>query len=63
MDEKDMILAMAICELLGESVTPQAVEKAFEKARNQFYRPNHPPRQAKISHARRGDETEEEPLI
>lgn len=58
MDDKDMILALAICELLGQSFKPAEIERAFEKVREKYYRPPRPPREAKISHARRRDETE-----
>jgi hypothetical protein len=36
MDENEMILALAICDLLEKSVTPEAVEKAFEKAKKRL---------------------------
>ena len=36
MDESDVILALAICDLLGKSVTPKDVEKAFEKAKKRL---------------------------
>ncbi len=58
MNDHDIILAMAICQLLGKSVTPKDVEKAIEKAEERFCRPPHQPIQAKISHVRRHDETE-----
>jgi hypothetical protein len=59
MEDDEIILAMAICELLGRTVKPEQVEEAFEKARERFYRPAHAPRQAKISHAhRRNDQME-----
>jgi hypothetical protein len=55
MDENDMVLALAICELLGQSVSPSDVEKAFEKARKKLERLGQPSREAKISHAHRRD--------
>jgi len=53
MDDRDVILALAICDLLGKSVTPRDVEKAFEKAKKQLERLGQPPRPAKISYAHR----------
>ena len=38
MDENDMVLAMAICELLGKTVEPKDVEKAFNVARKKLER-------------------------
>jgi hypothetical protein len=55
MDDKDMILAMAICDLLGKSVTGKEVEKAFEAARKKLERSSQPPRPAKVTHAHRRD--------
>jgi hypothetical protein len=55
MDNNDMILAVAICELLGKSVTETDVKKAFEAARKKLERSGQPPREAKISHAHRRD--------
>ena len=55
MDENEMILALAICELFEKSVTPEAVEKAFEKAKKRLERLRHPqpPKEVKISYADR----------
>ncbi|MDR3725508.1 MAG: hypothetical protein P4K86_00560 [Terracidiphilus sp.] len=60
MDDHDIVLAMAICEILGESVKPDVVEREFEKAKERLYRIRHPrePRQAKLTHAIRRDVTE-----
>jgi hypothetical protein len=46
---------LAICDLLEKSVTPEAVEKAFEKAKKRLERFRHPqaPKEVKISYARR----------
>jgi hypothetical protein len=53
MDDHDMILALAICDLLEKSVTPRDVEKAFERAKKSLERSGQPPKEAKISYARR----------
>jgi len=53
MEEKEMILALAICDLLGKSVTPKDVERAFETARKKLERLGQPPREARVSHAHR----------
>jgi hypothetical protein len=53
MDEHEMILALAICELLGKTVTPDDVEKAFEKAKKRLERSRQPPREPIISYAHR----------
>lgn len=53
MTEKEMIMAIAICELLGESVTPKEVEKAFETAKKKLDRLSRPPTEAIVTHARR----------
>jgi hypothetical protein len=60
MDEHDMILPLAICDLLEKSVTPEAVEKSFEKAKKRLERLRNPrpPREAILSHAHRRDEIE-----
>jgi hypothetical protein len=60
MNENDMtILAMAICDLMGNPVKAAEVRQAFEKASEQIHLPPHAPRPAKISHAiRRGNQTE-----
>lgn len=55
MDDHDIILVMAICELLGKSVAPKDVEKAIEKAREKLERSGQPPRAAVTSHAHRRD--------
>jgi len=53
MDDHDMVLALAICDLLEKSVTPKDVEKAFERAKKRLELSRQPPREAKISYARR----------
>lgn len=53
MDEDDVILALAICDLLGKSVTAKDVEKAIEKVRKRLEAARRPPREAKISYAHR----------
>lgn len=53
MDEEDMILALAICDLLGKSVAPKDVEKAYEIAKKRLERLDQPPRPAKVSYAHR----------
>lgn len=55
MDENEMVLALAICDLLEKSVTPEAVEKAFEKAKKRLERLRHPqpPREAILSRVNR----------
>jgi len=60
MDDHDIILAMAICDLLEKPVTPEAVEKAFEKAKKRLERLRNPgpPKPAKLTHAIRRYETE-----
>jgi hypothetical protein len=52
MDEREMAIALALCDLLGESVTPQAVQKAFEKAKKRLESAGQPPREPKVSYAR-----------
>lgn len=53
MDDHEIILALAICDLLGKSVTPKQVQSAFEKAAKRLELSRQPPREAKISYARR----------
>jgi hypothetical protein len=55
MNEKDVILALAICDLLGKSVTPKEVEKAFEKAEKRLELSRQPRREAKLTHAHRSE--------
>ena len=58
MDERDMLLVLTICELLGKSTKASTVEKAFENAKKELDRLGRPPREAQISYARRHDENE-----
>jgi hypothetical protein len=52
MDKNDMIiLALAICDLMGKSVTLTEVEKAFEKAEKSLDLPRRQRRDAIVSHA------------
>jgi hypothetical protein len=55
MDDKDLLLVMTICDLLGKPVKPEEVDKAFAKAQERLERSGRPPREAKISHAHRRD--------
>ena len=57
MDENEMILALAICDLLEKSVTPEAVEKAFKKAekRLEHLRNPQPVREPKVTYGLRHD--------
>jgi hypothetical protein len=36
MDEREILLVMTSCELLGKSVTPKDIEKASEKAKKRL---------------------------
>jgi len=47
-EEEQIILATAICNLMGKSVKPKAVEEAFMKAQAELYkyRSGRPPREA-----------------
>jgi hypothetical protein len=38
MDEHEMLLAMAICELLGKDVYPNQVAEAFKRAQEKLKR-------------------------
>jgi hypothetical protein len=60
MDDREIILALAICDLLGKPATSQAAAKAFENAEREFARLGRPPKQAIVSRADRRDETEQE---
>jgi hypothetical protein len=51
----DMILALAICDLLGKSVTIKDVEKAIERVKKRLELAGQPPREAKVSHVQRRD--------
>jgi hypothetical protein len=53
MTDEEVILAMAICDLLGQTFKREQVEDALQKARERFYRPPHAPRPAKQTYARR----------
>ena len=55
MDDNEMILALAICSLLGKSVTPKDVERAIEQVEKRLELNRQPPREVKISHARHHD--------
>jgi hypothetical protein len=58
MDERDMLLVLTICELLGKPTKASAVEKAFENAKKELGRLGRPPREAQISNVRRHHENE-----
>jgi hypothetical protein len=54
MDEREMLLIITACELLGKSVTPRDIEKASETAKKRlehFLHPQ-PPREPIVSHVR-----------
>lgn len=53
MNDHDIILALAVCQLLGKSVTPKDVEKAIEDVEKRLERSHHPPREAIVTQARR----------
>jgi hypothetical protein len=56
MTEDDaIVLAMAVCDLLGESVTEKDVKKAMEKAEKRLEQSRRPPTEAIVTHARRDD--------
>jgi hypothetical protein len=55
MTEKEIILAIAICELLGKSVSEKDVRKAVEKAEKRLDQSRRPPTEAIVTHARRHD--------
>jgi len=54
MDDK-IILAMAICDLLGQPKSANDVEKAIEKVRKRIAKDGQPPREAIVTHAHRRD--------
>ena len=58
MDEREMLLVLTICDLLGRSFKAAQIEQAFERAKKQLGRPSQPPREAKKTYARRRYETE-----
>lgn len=54
MDQREMLLIMTACQLLGESVTPKDIEREYEKAKKRlegFLHPK-PPREPIVSHVR-----------
>jgi hypothetical protein len=51
MNDHDITLALAICNLLGKSVTVKDVEKAIEQVEKRLEFNRQPPREVKISHA------------
>jgi hypothetical protein len=53
MSEKEILLVMTTCELLEKTVTPNEVERVFERIKKRLELSRQPPREAKISHARR----------
>jgi hypothetical protein len=55
MKDQEIILAMAICELLGESVSEKDIRKAVEKAKKRLDQSRRPPTPAIVTHARRRD--------
>jgi len=55
MTDKDIILAMAICDLLKNPVTEKDVEKAVERAQKRLNQSRRPPTEAIVTHARRRD--------
>lgn len=58
MNEKDMVLALAIWDLLGKSVTQKDVDQAFQRAKKTLERSRRPSKEAKISYGPRHYETE-----
>lgn len=55
MDERDVILVLAICQIMGHPTKPANVRQAFEKAREQIRNEGRSPRAVKITHAGRDD--------
>jgi hypothetical protein len=55
MTEKDKLLVMTACKLLGKDVKFTDVEKAFDEVKKRLELSRLPPREAKVSHAIRRD--------
>jgi hypothetical protein len=56
MTEDDVIiLAMAVCELLGKSVTEKDVKKAIDKAEERLKQSRRPPTEAIVTRGGRRD--------
>jgi hypothetical protein len=53
MNEKDKLLVMTACELLGKSVTPNEVEMVFERIKKRLELSRLPPREAKVTYGPR----------
>jgi hypothetical protein len=53
--DDEIILAMAICELLGQPKSAKDVEKAIEKVRERLEKARQPPREAKVTYGHRRD--------
>jgi len=51
MADEELILAMAICDLLGNPKKREEIEKAVGKAYEMFYAPHQSPRPAKKTFA------------
>ena len=58
MDRNEMLIVLTVIELLDQSKSIPEIERAYEKARKKLDRPNHPPKEAKLTYAIRRDETE-----
>lgn len=52
MEEREMVLAIEICELPGKSVSAKEVEKAHEKAKKKLERLDRPPKEAIVTYVR-----------
>lgn len=57
--EEEMILALAICEILGRPTKPDEIQEAFDTAHEKFYRPQQSPRPAKKTYAHRRTDQKE----
>jgi hypothetical protein len=51
MDDHDITLALAICQLLGKPVKPKDIEKAIEDVEKRLELSRLPPREAKKTNA------------
>jgi hypothetical protein len=38
MDERELLLVMTICELLGKSATPQTIENTYDRMKTKLLR-------------------------
>jgi hypothetical protein len=50
MDERELLLVMTICELLGKSATPQLIEKTYDRMKTKLLRADQRQAESRSAH-------------